>query len=471
MKRIEHTILKRQIPDVHLHSVSGTFWFGTEINDWKSWYSGLTPISGMVPSSNDTGSLHLVRDIKWYPDITYTGSVVLFYSGKTYQSLIDSNLNNIPSGSVHWKEVEQVAINNTKGKYYKWDGDNWNLYTGFTGYEYVVPVFLESTVDELGVMVSFDGGVEQIEQLCNFTYTQTGSVVTVYNSVNPDKLRKIVGQEYTIHWGDLSNTTSNLIVSSSVVGQGLPSSSFTYPTVTGSTTGSYTLTLSLDSPWTKEKISKNIFISTGSILSQSEILGTFTGMTIPAYTNLTGQTQDYLYNVDNSGYIATPTKPLRFMGIGKSRINELKQYGTSSIPGMTTGKTADNIVWSGYTIDGLYYQDFPDDYTMITGSVPNHRYGPTSGYTYEISGNTYNTVPYLTTSGNTTEFVTEFVINNMLTRNEHFLGFIDDPTIYSDIFVERGRQGVMENNLRLGEIDNMSELDVYGNGYFNVKKQ
>jgi hypothetical protein len=29
----------------------------------------------------------------------------------------------------------------------------------------------------------------------------------------------------------------------------------------------------------------------------------------------------------------------------------------------------------------------------------------------------------------------------------------------------------MENNLRLGEIDNMSELDVYGNGYFNVKKQ
>jgi len=155
------------------------------------------------------------------------------------------------------------------------------------------------------------------------------------------------------------------------------------------------------------------------------------------------------------------------MGIGRSRINELKQYGTSSIPGMTTGKTADNIVWSGYTIDGLYYQDFPDDYTMITGSVPNHRYGPTSGYTYEISGNTYNTVPYLTTSGNTTEFV----INNMLTRNEHFLGFIDDPTIYSDIFVERGRQGVMENNLRLGEIDNMSELDVYGNGYFNVKKQ
>jgi hypothetical protein len=137
---------------------------------------------------------------------------------------------------------------------------------------------------------------------------------------------------------------------------------------------------------------------------------------------------------------------------------------------MSTG-TTEGVIWSGYTIDNLYYQDFPDDYTMITGSVPNHRFGPTSGYTYEISGNTINTVPYLTTSGNTTNFVTEYVVNHMLTRNEHFLGFIDDPTIYSDIFVERGRQGVMENNLRLGEIDNMSELDVYGNGYFNVKKQ
>jgi hypothetical protein len=115
--------------------------------------------------------------------------------------------------------------------------------------------------------------------------------------------------------------------------------------------------------------------------------------------------------------------------------------------------------------------DLADGYTMITGSVPNYRFGPTSGYTYEITGNTINTVPYLTTIGNTTQYDTEYVINHMLTRNEHFLGFIDDPTVYSDIFVERGRQGVMEVNLRLGEIDNMSELDVYGNGFFKVKKQ
>ena len=43
--------------------------------------------------------------------------------------------------------------------------------------------------------------------------------------------------------------------------------------------------------------------------------------------------------------------------------------------------------------------------------------------------------------------------------------------IYSDIFVERGKQSVLENTLRLSEIDNTGLLGIYGNGYFNIKKQ
>jgi hypothetical protein len=490
MKKNEYTILKRQIPDVNLHSETGTFWFDTEINDWKSWYSASVPIDGMVPSSNETGSLHLVRDIKWYPDITYTGSVVLFYSGKTYQSLTGSNLNNIPSGSVYWKEVEQVAINNTKGKYYKWDGDNWNLYTGFTGYEYEIPIYLESDVDEMGVMVSFDGNMEQVEQLVNFTYRISGSHVTIYSTVNPDKLRKIVDQDFTIDWGVKQNITGSLSITGSLDSNGgvlysnFPTASFNYTPYTSSYTGSYKETYSgsnissfdisifLNSPWSNQKITKNITIfNTGSITDNVNVLGTFSGFTIP-YTQITGSL-NYLndYEYSNTGYTATPTKTFKFMAIGQSRIGEFKRYGETTPYGVDSGSLSDGTKYTGYTVDDLYYMDREDGFTQITGSVPNYRFGPTSGYTYEISGNTINTVPYLTTSGNTTEFATEYVINHMLTRNEHFLGFIDDPTVYSDIFVERGRQGVMEVNLRLGEIDNMSELDVYGNGFFKVKKQ
>ena len=158
------------------------------------------------------------------------------------------------------------------------------------------------------------------------------------------------------------------------------------------------------------------------------------------------------------------------MAIGQSRLGEFKRYGENTPYGVDSGSFSGSL-YTGYSINDLYYMDLADGYTMITGSVPNYRFGPNSGYTYEISGNTINTVPYLTTSGNTTEFATEYVINHMLTRNEHFIGFIDDPTVYSDIFVERGRQGVMEPNLRLGEVDNMKELDIYGNGYFKVRKQ
>lgn len=464
MKKNEYTILKRQIPDVHLHSLTGSYWFDFT-NDWKSWYSGSNPIPGMVPSSNETGSLHLVRDVKWYSDITYTGSVVLFYSGKTYQSLLTgSNLNNIPSGSVYWKEVEQVAINNTKGKYYKWDGDNWNLIvgTGTTSEEiirnlngqinqsYNLPIVLEASADEMGVMSSFDGNMEQVEQLVNFTYNQSGSVVTVYNTINPDKLRKIVDQVFTINWGD--GTSSFIETNKGTLYSNFPTSSHTYLT-----TGSYTLNLSLDSPWSKEKINKNITVpNTGSVIENS--FGTCTGFTIPGNIYTTGSIyQDYINESKFSSFVITGSNILKYMAIGGSKIGELKKYGETTVnSSMYVTGLFSGSAYTGYTLNtgsiisgslditkiptgSLWYMDFADGYTMVTGK--------------------------------TTNFTKEEVINNVITRNEHFLGFIDDPNVYSDIFVERGRQGVMEPNLRLGEIDNMSELEVYGNGYFKVRKQ
>jgi hypothetical protein len=297
-----------------------------------------------------------------------------------------------------------------------------NDYTG----SYQIPVFLDSSVDEMGVMVSFDGDMEQIEQLCNFTYKQSGSTITIYNSVNPDKLRKITEQTFTINWGD--GTTSGLTVNSGIVGSNLPSVSKTY---TGST--QYTITISSSTPWSTDVLKKTITVPQN--ITVTNPLGTLTGITIP-YTTLTGRSINYLNDLEYTNTTGHTT--FTYMAIGGSRIGELRQYGTTVFSGVTTG-TTDNVTWSGYTIDGLYYRDRSDGYTMITG--------------------------------NTTGFTKEEVVNYVITRNEHFLGFIDDPQVYSDIFVERGKLGVMENNLRLGEIDNMEELEIYGNGYFKVRKQ
>jgi hypothetical protein len=190
-------------------------------------------------------------------------------------------------------------------------------------------------------------------------------------------------------------------------------------------------------------------------------LGTLSGFTIP-YTNqitsqdyityldsglfplditVTGQTpQTDFYFGPTSGYTG-----FTFVGIGSSRLYEKRKYGGSyDMTQITTG-TTDNLTYTGYTFDvtgsttgvTLYYRDYSDGSTMITGT--------------------------------TTNITQEAVINFMLTRNEHFLGFLEQPQIYSDVFIERGKQGVMEKNLRLGEIDNLGELTIYGNGFFNVK--
>lgn len=294
-----------------------------------------------------------------------------------------------------------------------------------SGVTYNLPLYIESTVDEMGVMVGFDGKVEQIEQLVNFTYSgvTNSRTVHIYSSINPDKLRSIVEQNFEVNWGD-GTTLQTLPVNGGVVSSNLPSLSHTYQSgVTNST-----ITIKLLSPWTTQFVSKNLTLPFKDPVSVLNPLGTFTGTTIPL---------DYLNDLE---YNSNPTEPttIKFMGIGQSRIEELRKYGQDTYSGVTTG-TTENVNWSGYTIDGLYYRDFQDGYTMISGS--------------------------------TSSFTKEEVINKMVTRNEHFLGFIDEPTVYSDVFVERGKQGVMEKNLRLGELDSVGEIDLYGNGYFNVKKQ
>lgn len=343
----------------------------------------------------------------------------------TEQYWYDSNGNKIYwSGSTNLAPSNGFVIYNDSGSqstgYYQWSGSSWVQITKAEAYDdYYLPIFLESSVDEMGVMVGFDGELEQVEQICNFSYTQTGNTLQIYNTVNTSKTTQLNEVVFTINWGDGSTSgvsTTNI------------TTTHTYSTPSG-----YTVSISLDTPWTKSITKK--FITVPSNTSVSNPMGTFSGFTIP-YTTITGQTIDYLNDLDYTNTTGYTT--FTYAAIGKSRISEKKLYGAEQYTGVTTGTTA-GVSYSAYTIDGLFYQDFEDGITTITGT--------TSGYTREE------------------------VFNQMLTRNEHFLGFIDEPVIYSDIFVERGKQGVLERTLRLSEIDSTGEIEIYGNGYFNIRKQ
>lgn len=367
MEKDRYEILRKNIPSVELVSLTGHTWYDYDHNI-VLWDTHTTPNVG---------------DIVW----------------------------NVTGGTV------------TSG-YYKWSGTIWNSIDKYEAYDdFIIPIYLENTINDLGVMVGWDGKIEQVEQLCNFTYTgNTGTtIVTFSNSGNSNLLRTLNEQRFEFEWGDSS---SNYVMTGITTG-------ITHDFIVN---GTYEVSIYLKSTWTTQKLTKTITVPFNDQNIIDDEFGTF--IYHPSWWDISGLTQNYLTEFPTG---QTSGNTFMYAAIGGSKIDQKILYGQTTPTGITTGTTEDGLSWSGYTIDDFYYQDFKNGYTMITGTsigVPK-----------------------------------EEVPISCLTRNEHFIGFIDEPTVYSDVFVERGKQGVMEKNLRLSEIDNIGELEIYGNGYFNIRKQ
>jgi hypothetical protein len=178
--------------------------------------------------------------------------------------------------------------------------------------------------------------------------------------------------------------------------------------------------ISFITPWDNNEISKLINIPQNVAIPN--LLGTLSGITIP-YTEIKNIKQNYIFNENNLF-----TEEITYMVMTNSKINQLKLYGSN----LYNGVTIENNI-SGYTIDNISYKDYPDGLTIMEIS--------SIGYTRDE------------------------IIQNSITRNEHFIGFIDTPIIYSDVFVERGKQSITENNFKLCEIPNIDSLP----NFFNIE--
>ena len=253
--------------------------------------------------------------------------------------------------------------------------------------------------------------------------------INIYNTVNTNKLRTLIDSVFTISWGDGQPDTN--LAMPTVYDVNLPYAQHTY-----AVDGDYEIEISVTSPWRVEKLKRTISIPIAENDYPTD-LGKMC-FEIP-YSNPTWyEQQNYLQDYSElTG--ATEDTTISFLGVGKSRIDEFQLYGSLSYSGVTEFYNGQGDLITGYTIDGLFYMDYPDGYTHITGT--------------------------------TSSYYQDEVYQGMITRDEHLIGFIDTPQISSDIFVERGKQGVMERNLRLGEIDSTGELDLYGSGFFKVRKQ
>jgi hypothetical protein len=271
-------------------------------------------------------------------------------------------------------------------------------------------MFTESAVD-FGYYTPTDGLIIQADVLNNFIVTANTLnpyTFTFYNTSDLEFIKFLQLSKYSLDWGDGSPIQPIL---------GITPLSHTYPTAPK--------TYPAGGTWTGTPISYD-YIFTGD--SNTDI------------------NDYYSYNYTSVPFVVT--------GFTESTLNDLAQYGPKiNLAGgkyklgvQVTGTTGEigtywgvdpTGLYSAYTINGVNYFDYEDYTIYITES--------------------YGLVP-----GD--------LVLSALTKNEALLNVIDEPEIITNVFVERGKYTALENVMRLGEVDNVGDLEKYGYKYFNVEK-
>lgn len=306
----------------------------------------------------------------------------------------------------------------------------------------------ESAVD-IGYYSPFDGMVVQADVLNNFI--ATGNTInpytyTFFNTSNLELIKFLSLVKFTLDWGDGSPTEPVL---------GITPLTHIYPTGQNN----YVITLTSSSPWGISKVQKSIITP-------------FTNATIPnpqgnmvfypagGSWSATPISYDYIYTGDsqtdiNSYYSYNyTTVPFPITGYTESTLNDLFQFGPKV--NLVAGKFKLGVQVTGTTggIGTFYGEDPSGTYTAYTmNGVVYHDYDDYTIYITDSYG-----------------FAPGDIVMDPITKNEALLNVIDQPEIITNVYIERGKYTPLENVMRLGEVDNIGDLEKYGYKYFTIEK-
>jgi len=299
--------------------------------------------------------------------------------------------------------------------------------------DHTFPIVLEQTVDNVGLYTPTDGGIGQLDTICNFVLLTNALNTTVIlkDGMNTDKYSFLKGLTYVIYWGDGNSETFSV--------DGI---SHTHTYDVSDTTLPIEVTMLFTTPWGNHREVKTINIpSTDTVIFNPAI-----------------RTPEFLgYDTNVVTYINT-SGVIICNGV-QSRLTEMKKYGTftyttniTDSEGMLGIKGISEITGSiiTYFIDRIKYMDDSD-----TGNT------------------TISLYPELFTNGdifNGVEYINEMLNIEMepVVHQEVFHGITGDIEIQSDIFIERGKQAPFEFYYKMGEISNMKELEQNGNKFFTI---
>lgn len=306
----------------------------------------------------------------------------------------------------------------------------------------------ESAVD-IGYYSPFDGMIVQADVLNNFIVTaDTINPYTYkfYNTSDLELIKFLSLVTFTLDWGDGSPNQTVL---------GITTITHIYPT----SQNQYLITLTANSPWGISKVQKPVNTPFTNVTIPNPD-GTITFYPAGGSWSATPVSYNYLFTGDSNTNVVDyysynyTSVPFPITGYTESTLNDLAQYGPKN--NLVGGKYKLGVQVTGSTggIGTFYGVDPNGTYTAYTmNDVIYHDYEDYTIYFLESYG-----------------FVPDELLMTGITKNEGLLNVIDQPEIITNVYIERGKYTPLENVMRLGEVDNVGDLQKYGYKYFTIEK-
>lgn len=333
-----------------------------------------------------------------------------------------------------------------------------SLLTGLT-----IPILLTQSVVDYGFYTPFDGLINQKESLNNFLLsadTIDKFKIYLYNTSDIQNVKFLQQAEWEVDWGDGRRE---------IISGFSPSfTTHTYPTIPLQSNKKYVIKLTQKTPWGSYICEKEIYVPTNNI-TITNFDGRFSFL--PSYDNLQGDwynnipVYNYQFQGDSENNIEYHISsgftniPVFITGQTKSRLSELKQYGTQPyLVGQWITKVSGSTIVNG-------------------NKVPSYiKVGKVTSITNDKIEYTIDDIKYYDTTNGSTTFLAKsngitknMISSSAITKDETLLRIVDKPQVWSDVFIERGKNSALEGLQRLGEVDNLGDLIKYGYRFFNVK--
>jgi hypothetical protein len=392
-------------------------------------------INGDIFKVNYIGDPYLEQQrIPFCCDI-YTREVTKYIDGSAY---VYSSMTQILTGATGTTATKNISKATLKR--------GTSLLTGMT-----IPILITENTVDVGYYSVFDGMIVQQEVMTNFLFSANTAFPYTYNFYNTSDVefkKYLEFSSYEIDWGDGTPKQTVTNVSPNF---------YSHPY---SQSGEFTISMSGMSPWGSNVVKKTVTVPfTNATILDPKGTTCFTPM--GGSWSATPICYDFIYSGDTScetyqsGINPYLTVPLVVSGYTQSTVSDLRVYGKKST-----------------LVDGYY--KIGVQITGTTGVVGTYWGGSVNGNQL-YTGYTINGVDYYDYSDGTTVFVVSGVtpidtVCEPIVKNEALLNVIDEPEVQSNVFIERGKVSGLESMERLGEVDNLGDLEKYGYKYFNIIK-